>query len=94
MEGTIGNLRPSTLQFTRSVYRHRSSTQDQTESALSRNRASAYDPNDDDNVSLQSYATGLYYNDNLSQLSQADFDALSSDEELYLASSSDSEDKE
>ncbi len=86
MEGTMGNLRPSTLQFSRSTYRNRS-PEDKTESALNLNKASAYDPYDDDNVSLHSYATGLYYNDNLSQLSQADFDAITSDEELYLSSS-------
>ncbi len=86
----MGNLRPSTLQFSRSINRSRSA-QDYTESALSRHKDSAYDPHDDDNVSLQSYATGLYYNDNISQLSQADFDALSSDDEICLASSSESE---
>lgn len=93
MEGTIGNMRPSTLHFSRSRFHPRqpSISQGFTDAALSRDRLSAFDPNDDDNISLKSYATGLYYNDNLSQLSQADFDGLSSDEDLYLASSSDAE---
>lgn len=97
MEGTIGNMRPSPLHFSRSLNRNqsRNSSQDRTESAINRSQKSSYDPNDDDNVSLHSYATGLYYNDNLSQLSQADFDELSSDDSLYLGSSgSDDESQE
>lgn len=94
MEGTIGNMRPSPLHFSRSLNRHgRHSSQDRTEAALNRHQTSAYNPNDDDNVSLHSFATGLYYNDNLSQLSQEDFDDLS-DSELYLGSSSDGSDQE
>lgn len=93
MEGSIGNMRPSTLHFSRTRFHSRSSSQDQTESALNKSNSSAYEPDCDDNVSLHTYATGLYYNDNLSQLSQADFDSFSSEEELYLSSSSDSEEQ-
>lgn len=84
MEGNIGNLQPSPLHFSRSIYQHKprggdSSRTARTEEALNRHGRSAYGSSrdDDDNVSLHSFATDVFFNDNLSQLSQEDYENLS-----------------
>lgn len=76
MEGNIGNLQPSPLHFSRSHYQHERShsgnNSSKTEEALNRHGRSAYVHDYDDNVSLHSFATDIFFNDNLSQLSQED----------------------
>ena len=78
MEGNIGNLQPSPLHFSRSTYQQQQG-KGRTEEALNRHGRSAFsnnsnEDNNDDNISLQSFATDVFFNDNLSQLSQEDYD--------------------
>jgi len=74
MEGNIGNLQPSPLHFSRSTYQHQSRSQSRTEEAINRHSRSAYANNNDDTMSLHSFATDVFFNDNLSQLSQEDYE--------------------
>ena len=69
MEGSIGNLQPSPLHFSRSVHNNHSRS-NRTEEALNRHDRSSYANDNDDNISLHSFATDVFFNDNLSQLSQ------------------------
>ena len=83
MDGNIGNLKPSPLHFSRNTRNgnHFNSAASRTEDAINRHNRSAYysHQNDfDDNISLHSFATDVFFNDNLSQLSQEDFDNISS----------------
>jgi regulator of nonsense transcripts 1 len=83
MEGNIGNLQPSPLHFSRSNYQHQRNNignSSRTEDALNRHGRSAYVNDNDDNVSLHSFATDIFFNDNLSQLSQEDYENLSTSE--------------
>jgi regulator of nonsense transcripts 1 len=76
MEGTIGNLQPCPLHFSRNSRMNSNSSR--TEEAINRHSRSAfYQDDQDDNISLHSYATDVFFNDNLSQLSQEDYDDLS-----------------
>lgn len=75
MEGNIGNLQPSPLHFSRSTYQHsHSRSQSRTEEALNRHGRSAYANDNDETMSLHSFATDVFFNDNLSQLSQEDYE--------------------
>lgn len=77
MEGNIGNLQPSPLHFSRSTYQHHSRSQSGTEEAINRHGRSAFANNNDDTMSLHSFATDVFFNDNLSQLSQEDYEDFS-----------------
>lgn len=79
MEGTVGNLQPSPLHFSRSVYNHHQRT-NRTQEALNLQDRSYY-ANDDDNISLHSFATDVFFNDNLSQLSQEEMEETFSEAE-------------
>lgn len=69
MEGAITNMRPSSLHFVRSHHHHRGAAT-HTDRAINAHRSAFTD--DDDAASLCSVATSLFYNDNLSQISQSD----------------------
>ena len=77
MEGTIGNLQPSPLHFSRSIHNNNNHNKfnpnqrgNRTEEALNLHDRSAYSNDNEDNISLHSFATDVFFNDNLSQLSQ------------------------
>jgi regulator of nonsense transcripts 1 len=76
MEGNIGNLQPSPLHFSRSTHQHQSHSrgQSRTEEAINRHGRSAFTNDNDDSMSLHSFATDVFFNDNLSQLSQEDYE--------------------